>query len=179
MTIYVDFIMAINSLPKLKQFGYELAAYLEGEIAEKNIKDHRYYIVLEIDPNIQDSELEIPSEAVNELVQSFRKPLAPEEAEDVAKRELMDNIGVIVSILTSMGFGVTRLGKSEILEMAYSALNRDLAPITDFKGFIAASSIQTVSETKLLIDGDREAKAKKRRGKVAKATQDKTEEKGT
>lgn len=155
------------TLPGLSKFGYELASYLEEEIVEKYVKDHRYYVMLEIDPNIQDTELDIPSEAVTQLVTSFKKPLSPDEAEDVARQELMDNMAIIASMLNDIGLTVYRLDKNAILEMSYSALNRDLAPVADFGGIIHASSIQTHSLTKQLIDQDKEATERIRREKDA------------
>lgn len=146
----------IADYPKLRQFGNELASYLENEISEKYIKDHRYYIVIEVNPNIRDSEIDIPTEALSDLVSSFQKTLDPEEAEDVARQELIDTMAVIASYLSGMGLSVYRMDKDAVLEMAYSALNRDLAPVADYSGIVYSSSIHTRSVTKEMIDNNEE-----------------------
>lgn len=141
---------------KLQQFGHDLASYLEAEISEKYIKDHRYYIVLEVNPNVRDTEIDIPSESLTNFVTSFQKPLSPDEAEDVARQELMDSMTVIASYLSGMGLSVYRMDKNAILEMSYSAVNRDLAPIADYAGIVHSSSIHTNSLTKEIVDGDQD-----------------------
>ena len=120
----------------LRRFGDELATYLENEITEKYIKDHRYYIVLEMDPNIRDTEIDVPSESLGKLVSGFQKPLSKDEAEDVAIQELTDTMAIIASYLNGMGLNVFRMSKDAVLEMSYSALNRDLAPVADYAGIV-------------------------------------------
>lgn len=142
---------------ELQRFGFELADYLETEISEKHVKDHRYYIVLEVNPHLRETDFEVPSEAVSQLMSSFQKPLSPEEAESLARQELQDHIAIIVAYLRGMGISVYRMDKNAVLEMAYSALNRDLAPVTDFSSIIYSSSIHTVSLTKEIIEKEKQA----------------------
>ena len=136
----------------LRKFGDELATYLENEITEKCIKDHRYYIILEMDPNVRDMEVDIPSESLTDFVSGFQKPLSKDEAEDVAIQELTDTMAVIASYLNGMGLNVFRMSKDAILEMSYSALNRDLAPVADYAGIVHSSSIHTNSLTKKVLE---------------------------
>lgn len=136
----------------LQKFGFELADYLENEISEAHVKDHRYYVVIDVDPHIQEGDIEIPSEMVSNFVRGFQKRLSPREAEDLAKQELDDNIVIIATYFNSMGLNVYRMNKNAILEMAYSSLNRDLAPVMDYTDIVRSSSIQTTSVTKTAVE---------------------------
>lgn len=136
----------------LIEYGYELADYLMNEVTEELIKDHRYYIVLEVDPNIREGNIEIPNETISKLAKNFQKPLSAQEAEDLARQELTDHINIVASYLTGMGLNVYKMDKNAVLEMSYSALNRDLAPIADFEGIVLSSSIYTNSLTEELIN---------------------------
>jgi len=142
----------------LVKYGLELAEYLENEVTEEQIKDHRYYIILEADPNIKEGNIDIPNETVSKLVRSFQKPLSKEEAEDVARQELADHINIIASFLSGIGLNVYTMDKNAVLEMSYSALNRDLAPVADYEGIVLSSSIYTSSLTKEVINQSEENK---------------------
>jgi len=132
---------------QLQIYGYELAQYLESEIQEKRIKDHRYYIILEVDPNLRKSELEIPNDTIAKIASGFQKKLSYQEAKDLARQELQDNVGVIASYLKNMGLNVYSMDKNAVLEMAYSAFNRDLAPVTGYNSVVYSSGTQTISAT--------------------------------
>lgn len=159
----------------LKKFSHELSDYLEQEIMDKHVKDHRYYIILEVNPNIRESSFEIESELVDEIVSSFQKTIPPHEAEDLAKQELTDAMAVVASYLNALGMTVYRMDKTAILEMAYSALNRDLAPVTDFNGIIEASSIQTTSLTKTVIENQKEHKEVRNNVQIPQKSQERVQ----
>lgn len=139
---------------QLQIYGYELAQYLESEIQEKRIKDHRYYVVLEVDPNLRKSELDIPNDTIAKLASGFQKKLTHQEAKDLARQELQDNIGIIASYFKTMGLNVYAMDKYAVLEMAYSALNRDLAPVMDFGSIVNSSGTQTISATLEVIENE-------------------------
>ncbi len=141
---------------QLQIYGYELAQYLISEIQEKRIKDHRYYIVLEVDPNLRKSELDIPNDTISKLAAGFQKKLSYHEAKELAVQELQDNIGIIASYLRTMGLNAYSMNKDAVLEMAYSAFNRDLAPITDFGSVVNSSGTQTTSLTMEVIQDEKE-----------------------
>lgn len=136
------------SIPALEIFGEELADWLESHVSEENVKDHRYYTILEVDPHNQSGDLEIPNETVAQVARSFQRKISSKEAEDLARQELSDGIAIVSSYYTAMGLNVYRMDKNAILEMAYSAFNRDLSPVANYETIVESSGTQTFSYTK-------------------------------
>jgi hypothetical protein len=139
---------------QMQAYGYSLASYLESEILEKRVKDHRYYVALEIDPNTRQTELSIPNETLAKVASSLQKKMSYQEAKDLARQELHDNIGIIAHAFKAMGLEVYGMDKRAVLDAAYSALNRDLAPVADIHNAISLNNDRTVSLTMEVIKLD-------------------------
>ena len=133
--------------PQLVEYGKMLADYIEAEVTTNKVKDRRYYIVLEVNPHEQQSELELPSEILEEVAGQFQKRLPPQEAWELAIQELHDAMNIIALYCKQMGLGVYRLNKNAVLEMSYSALNRDLAPVSNYSILPLSKNIHTKSIT--------------------------------
>ncbi len=120
--------------PKIYQYHERMREFLEKENAERSIKDHRHYLILEINPNEITGNIQFQSEALSTLASGLsKKNLSREEAKNVAKQELENAAMISQSFFHRMGIESYRLNHTGILEVCYSALNRDLAPIARFE----------------------------------------------
>lgn len=124
----------IKAHEKIYQYHESMRAFLEQQNAERSIKDHRHYLILEINPEEISGNVQLQSEALSTLASGFtKKTLSREEAKNVAKQELENAAMIAQSFFHRMGMESYRLNYTGVLEVCYSALNRDLAPVARFE----------------------------------------------
>ncbi|MGI6657868.1 MAG: hypothetical protein ACOX4N_00395 [Dethiobacteraceae bacterium] len=123
----------MEDYPKITAYHQKLRSFLEQENADNSIKDHRHYLILEIDPHEMTSNVQVKNQALSTLTAGFQqKRLSGEEARAVAKQELENSAMIAHSYLNRIGIQSYRLNYTGVLEVCYAALNRDLAPIARF-----------------------------------------------
>lgn len=128
-------------------YGKDLMTHF-NEMSDKRVKDHRYYIIVESDPRSQGLAVDLQSQVANSVAEMLaRRDVTEEEARDLAEQELSDTISVLGAYLADMEIGVSMLDRHGVLEIIYSGLNRDLAPVADYASVVHASGVVTQSET--------------------------------
>lgn len=124
----------MTAYPRIYAYHQRLIEFLERENIENSIKDHRHYLILEINPSELAGGLQVQNEALSALTSGLQqKSLSGEEARSVAKQELENAAMIAQGFLNRMGMESYRLNHTGVLEMSYAALNRDLAPVARFE----------------------------------------------
>lgn len=124
----------MRSYPEISRYHERMKDFLQQENAERSIKDHRHYFILEINPSEIGGNIQLQSEALSSLAQGLpKKKLSAAESADVAKQELENAALIAQGSFSRMGIDSYRLDYTAVLEASYAALNRDLAPVARFE----------------------------------------------
>ncbi|NTW05215.1 MAG: hypothetical protein HGA27_03740 [Peptococcaceae bacterium] len=118
----------------LRDYGTELAHWLDKKTENKQNRDRRCYIILSLDTVARGGErgIKTGNPLVNNIISGLsiinRTRTDEKELRKVAMDELRIISDVIRSALEGMDIVSRQLNKEEVLDMIYSTFNRDLAP---------------------------------------------------
>lgn len=124
----------MRAYPEINRYHERMSVFLQQENTERSIKDHRHYLILEVNPGDMTSNVQMQGEAFSALAQGLsKKKLTSAESADVAKQELENAALISQGFFSRMGIESYRLDHTAVLEACYAALNRDLAPVARFE----------------------------------------------
>lgn len=116
------------SWPGLDKVFKKQKEHLKKIVSSTSVKEHKYYIILEFNPNVAQSNLQIENATAQKILSKFSKQkIDKKNALALAEQELGDATNIALNYLSRIGVRGNRVGRLEIIETMYVALNRELA----------------------------------------------------